>query len=166
MRHLPVSCECKFMIMIASSSHDVQRKRNKAYIHTGFARINCSPALSVRLVLSSTFTPSLQDHICRSAKNFPPFFGNNGLRPCTIGVPSASPLLQTPRALTLVFPPSVFDIPSLSLQAIPCTNLQCYCGNLMRALLTDAMLYTSGFRKPTATLQMLVATHQLHHTVP
>eukprot|EP01043_Picozoa_sp_COSAG02_P041809 COSAG02_NODE_3499_length_6650_cov_6.806136_8_plen_79_part_00 len=71
MRHLPVSCECKFMIMIASSSRAVQRKRNKAHIHIRFARINCSPALSVRLVLSSTFTPSLQEHICRSARKFP-----------------------------------------------------------------------------------------------
>ena len=40
----------------------------------------------------------------------------NGLLPCTIGVPFFSPLLQTPSALTLVLPPSVFEMPSVSWQ--------------------------------------------------
>ena len=71
---------------------------------------------SVLCAFSLPSCTSLHAHICRSARNFPPVVDTNGLLPCTIGVPFFSPLLQTPSALTLVLPPSVFEIPSVSSQ--------------------------------------------------
>jgi hypothetical protein len=48
--------------------------------------------------------------------NFPPAVDPNGLLPCTFGGAVLSPVLQIPGALTLVMPPSVFEMPSVSLQ--------------------------------------------------
>jgi hypothetical protein len=56
-------------------------------------------------------------HMCKSAINLPlPLFAKSGCAPCTIGVPGASPFDHTPNAFTFELPPSVFEMPSVSLQ--------------------------------------------------